>query len=100
MRNYLALSAVALVFSGFSVPARATDYLFHVSCADKVFVAEWRTGTIDPGREYLRVATGTTFQNCSVGDYSEARDSRLPREKYSHEGAAVGGVPFAGPIIS
>jgi hypothetical protein len=99
MPKYLVNVAIILVFAGVSAPARATDYLFHVSCQDKLFVAEWKTGTLDPGREYLRFVTGTKFPNCTVGDYNEGRDSRLPREKYSHEGAVISGVPLAGTII-
>jgi hypothetical protein len=82
-----------------STNAEATTYLFHVSCQDKLFVAQWDTGTIDPGREYLRATTGTKFPGCSVGDYDDGRDSRLPRERYSHEGAVIQGVPLVGPII-
>jgi hypothetical protein len=79
--------------------ANATTYLFHVSCENKLLVAQWDTGTIDPGREYLRVATGTKFPGCSVSDYNDARDKGFPRERYSHEGAVINGVPLIGPII-
>ncbi|WP_114948531.1 hypothetical protein [Microvirga calopogonii] len=94
----------ATVLSGLAVGAAATDaqattYLFHVSCPDKIFVAQWDTGTIDPGREYLRVTTGTKFANCTVGDYNAARDGNLPRERYSHEGAVIQGVPLVGTIV-
>ncbi|MET4493547.1 hypothetical protein [Bradyrhizobium sp. LA7.1] len=80
-------------------PANATDYLFHVSCQDKSRVAEWNTGSVDPGKEYLRVATGTKFPGCSVSDYVEARDSSLPRDRFSHEGGVIAGIPFIGGII-
>lgn len=79
--------------------ADATTYRFGVSCSDKRFVAEWKTGDIDPGREYLRVTTGTKFPSCSVGDYDPSTDANLPRETYSHEGAVIQGIPLAGPII-
>ncbi|TIM76481.1 MAG: hypothetical protein E5Y58_05360 [Mesorhizobium sp.] len=46
--------------------AYATDDLFHVSCADKN--VQWKTGDIDPGREYLRVVTGTNNLNCRITD--------------------------------
>lgn len=84
-----------------SVPtyASATTYLFGVSCSDRRFVAQWDTGSIDPGREYLRVATGTNFPGCSVGNYNAATDADLPRERYSHEGGVISGIPLAGPII-
>src|SRR5690348_13532174 len=89
----------ALVSMVSITPAEATTYLFHISCSNKSFVAQWDTGTIDPGREYLRVTTGTKFPGCSVSDYVEARDSKLPRERYSHEGGVIQGIPLAGPII-
>lgn len=60
---------------------------------------EWNTGSIDPGREYLRVVTGTKFPNCSISDYVDTNDGALPRERYSHEGGVISGVPFVGWII-
>lgn len=89
--------ALALVSN---VPAaNSTDYLFRVSCSHKMLVAEWNTGDIDPGLEYLRVATGTKFPDCSVTDYNDAQDRDLPRERYSHEGGVIAGIPFVGPLI-
>ena len=44
------------------------SYEFTVSCPNKHLVAEWNTGDIDPGKEYLRVATGQKFSGCSISD--------------------------------
>jgi hypothetical protein len=89
----------SVAWSMSAVSASATDYLFHVSCSDKRLVVEWQTGTVDPGREYLRVATGTKFPNCVVSDYNELRDSQLPRERYSHEGGVIQGIPLLGTLL-
>lgn len=88
----------AATFLVFASVGNATDYLFRVSCSQQVLVAEWNTGSLDPGREYLRVATGTHFPNCSVGDYDPLRDVNLPRERYSHEGGVISGIPFVGRL--
>lgn len=76
-----------------------TTYIFTVSCQDRSLVVEWGVGDIDPGKEFLRVSTGTKFPGCSVSDYNDARDQNLPRERYSHEAAVIQGVPLLGPII-
>lgn len=99
-RRQKLISVIALLAAmTFSIPANATTYLFHVGCSDKSLVAQWDTGTIDPGREYLRVVTGTKFPSCSISDYNDSRDSQLPRERYSHEGGVISGVPLVGTII-
>lgn len=79
--------------------ARATDYLFHVSCQNTNLVVEWKTGDIDPGREFLRVSTGTKYPNCMVSDYDETHDGDLPREKYEHVAGVIAGIPLIGSII-
>ncbi len=79
--------------------ALATEYLFHVSCQDKRLVAQWSTGSIDPGREYLRVATGTNFPSCPITDYEDGRDKDLPREHYEYATGVVAGIPFVGRIV-
>jgi hypothetical protein len=73
--------------------AHATSYLFTVSCESRRFVVDWETGSVDPGREYLRAATGTKNAGCMVGDYSAARDSKLPRDKYSDWGGVLQAFP-------
>jgi hypothetical protein len=88
----------ALFFSAASplliaTDAWATSYLFTVSCESKRFVADWETGTIDPGKEYLRAATGTKNAGCMVGDYNESADKNLPRERYSDVGGVIQGLP-------
>lgn len=97
--HLLALLFACTLLSICAAPANATDYLFHVSCDEKRFIAEWNTGSIDPGREYLRTVTGTKFPECSVRDYNAETDGDLPRERYSHEGGVVQGIPFVGPIL-
>ncbi len=72
-------------------------YHFTVSCPDKEVVVEWRTGDLDPGREYLRVATGTNYPGCSVGNYDPRTDSKLRRERHSHAGGVVTGLK---PVVT
>lgn len=83
----------------FAAQAMATDYRFHVSCQSSNSVVVWKTGDIDPGREYLRVVTGTKNPNCAVSDYNEKTDAGLPVETYSHEAGVIAGIPFVGWII-
>jgi len=97
--KYWVYRFVGLALFAWSSDARATDYLFHVSCQNKLLVVEWNTGSVDPGKEYLRVATGTKYPSCAVADYNDARDKNLPRERYSHEGGVIAGIPFIGGII-
>ena len=78
--------------------AHATDYKFHVGCADRNFVVHWATGVIDPGQEYLRVITGTKNPGCSIGDYNGARDAHLPVERHSDGGGIIQGIPGIGII--
>jgi hypothetical protein len=97
--KYWAAFLFAAALLVWSTVSRATDYLFHVSCQDKLSIVEWNTGSVDPGKEYLRVATGTKYPNCGVSDYQEARDANLPRERYGYEGGVIAGIPFIGGII-
>lgn len=76
-----------------------TIYEFTVSCSDKRLVVEWGVGDIDPGKEFLRVSTGTKYPGCSTTDYNPTTDSSLPRERYSHEAGVIQGIPLLGPII-
>jgi len=78
--------------------AQATEYLFAVTCPDRRVVAEWKTGDVDPGREYLRVATGINNPGCSISDYNDTVDREAPRVTYSHEGGIIAGIPFVGMI--
>lgn len=89
----------AVVVAAISTAHAGTEYLFHVSCPDKQLVAQWNTGDIDPGQEYLRVATGMKYSGCSISDYSGQSDANLPRERFSHEGAIIQGIPVVGTII-
>jgi hypothetical protein len=79
-------------------PSFATTYSFTVSCQANRFVQEWDTGAIDPGKEYLRVATGTKNPNCSVSDYNPATDGGLPKNVASGVGGVIQGIPPV-PII-
>jgi hypothetical protein len=99
MKRVLRLAAIAVMASCVATRASATDYLFHIACPDREFVAKWSTGDIDPGREYLRVATGTHYPNCSITDYDPVRDAGLPMDTYSHEGGVIAGIPLVGSII-
>ena len=81
------------------VPAEAREYRFHVSCPNKALVVEWGIGAIDPGKEYLRVTTGTHYPGCSISDYNEARDKDLPKERHSDAGGVIKGIPLIGPIL-
>lgn len=84
----------------FTSVANATDYKFTVSCSHDRFAIVWQTGDIDPGMEWLRVATGTKHPNCSVSDFNPGSDGNLRvADRYSHEGGVVEGVPLIGPII-
>ncbi|MDW9766673.1 hypothetical protein [Sinorhizobium meliloti] len=99
MRHFSLMAAMSGFLLTAAAEASATDYLFHVSCADKNVVVQWKTGDVDPGREYLRVVTGTHNPDCSITDYNEATDAGLEREVYSHEAGIVRGIPFIGGII-
>lgn len=89
-RKYMAFLAVGI----FLVPQFSyADYLFHVGCQDKSMVVEWGVGDIDPGKEYLRVVTGTKHPGCSISDYNPDVDADLPREKYSDAGGVLQGFP-------
>jgi hypothetical protein len=91
--------AIAVLPIFLATPAGATTFLFHVSCeSGQPFVAEWDTGSVDPGKEYLRVATGIKFPNCGVSDYDDRRDKNLHRERYSAEGGILQGIPLVGTI--
>lgn len=79
--------------------ANATTYRFHVSCSHGAKVVEWRTGDVDPGKEYLRVVTGTNNPNCSISDFNKHGDGSLPRETLEGGAAVIAGVPFVGSIV-
>lgn len=81
-------------------PASSTSYAFTVNCPYGSRVVDWRTGAIDPGREYLRVAIGMEHAGCSVSDFDPVRDQGLDREVVSAEAAVLRGVPLLGTIVS
>jgi hypothetical protein len=84
-------SAVTILL--YNNSSQATDYKFHVSCQQRSFNVIWKTGTIDPGKEYLRVVTGTRNAGCSIGDFNEATDGGLPTDEYSGAGGVLQGTP-------
>lgn len=99
IRNAAMCLALAGVV-GAHVPAWAgTTYRFTVSCPSGKQVAEWRTGTIDPGREYLVVVTGTKHPGCSVSPFNHETDSHLPVDTYSGAVGVVQGIPFLGIVV-
>lgn len=87
------LPALVALFASMSVPAFATDYEFGVSCQANRKVVKWHTGAVDPGKEYLRVATGTKNPGCTISDYNPATDSGAPVEDYSGAAGVVQGLP-------
>lgn len=94
-----ALAFVALV--GGVAPVRAGGtYKFTVSCQMRQLSVQWNTGDIDPGKEYLRVSTGTKHPGCSVGNFNPVTDSSLPVETYSGASGVVHGIPLLGPILA
>ena len=84
----------------------STTYLFTVSGEKAHLVVEWDIGDVDPGKEYLRVATGGLYSGCSISDYDPVLDLALPREHHGYENGVItgvygvlGNVPGLGPII-
>jgi len=99
MKRRFAVCVLLAIGSSLSGEALATSYEFTVTCQQKQQVVEWKTGSIDPGKEYLRVATGVNNPNCSITDYNSATDSKLPRQTLSHEGGLLAGIPFVGMLV-
>lgn len=98
-RKIITAMALAGTVAGAASPALAGGtYRFTVHCQDRTGIAEWRTGDIDPGQEYLRVATGTNNPGCSVADYSD-RDSWAPVTVYEGAVGVVEGVPLLGQVL-
>src|SRR4051812_13041912 len=94
-RIYAVAFAIASLFT--VVQAEATTYKFTVVCQTTGrHVETWETGTIDPGREYLRVVSGTSNPNCSVGDFNPGTDSALPQNRHSDAGGVIEGLP---PVV-
>ena len=90
-----------LVFMFTQKPSQATEYKFRVDCAGQQHVISWVTGDLDPGREYLKVVTGTQSPNCTVADFDQQLDGHLTVIDTKEGGAAiVSGIPFLGGIIA
>ena len=103
MRGFRLLSAGLAVCFCLAVAwpsqSHATEYRFTVACERGSHVVIWRTGDIDPGKEWLRVATGTQNPNCSVSDFVASTDSNLPSETLEHEAGVIRGIPLIGTIV-
>lgn len=96
------MKRIAIMLAVASIPsaASATSYKFTVSCSNRDrLVVEWRTGEIDPGREALRVSTGSNYPNCSVRNYNESTDSDLRVEVKQGGSAVVQGIPLIGEAL-
>jgi len=99
VRRAAFIIATVGAFLATTVCFAGTTYTFTVNCQNRSQVVEWGVGSIDPGKEYLRVVTGTKFPDCTVGEYNEATDKSLPKDRISHEGAVIQGIPLIGPIL-
>ncbi len=100
IRTALVSLAAGLMWSGSSFAAGAATYLFHLSCTDRVFVAQWDTGLLDPGRENIRRRLLAQFPRCLVSGYDDPRDNDLPKEKYGGgQGKILEDVPVVGRVL-
>jgi len=97
LKTLIAVAAISFVAIG-NAHAGGT-YKFVVYCQNQQSVAQWNTGDIDPGKEFLRVSTGTKYPGCSVGDFVAWRDGHLPVETFSGPSGVVQGIPLLGPIL-
>jgi hypothetical protein len=82
-----------IVIAATSSRADATTYRFTVNCQAGNSVAEWNTGAIDPGKEYLRTITGVRNAGCVIGDYNESTDAGFPKNEYSGAQGVLQGTP-------
>ena len=100
MKKFMKAAVVVAMLAG-SAPAFAGGtYKFTITCSNGgVGVAEWRTGDIDPGKEYLRVATGTNNPGCSISDFDANRDGWAPVTVYEGPAAIPQGIPLLGTIL-
>ena len=100
LRTLVPSAMIALLIAAAGArTADATSYRFRVTCPQTSLVVEWNTGTIDPGREYLRAQTGTRHQGCQVSDFNGSRDGNLHVERYRGPAAVVRGLPGIGAIF-
>ncbi len=98
---YRRLALIGLLTAvGFTSVAHATDYKFAVGCPYRSFTVLWSTGSVDPGQEWLRVATGTKHPGCGVANFNARSHGSLKVEaRYSHEGGVIEGIPLVGAIV-
>jgi len=70
----------------------STTYLFTVTGGQIHQIIEWDCGDIDPGKEYLRVATGGLYGFNTVSDYNPDMDAALPRVVFAYENGVLQGL--------
>ncbi len=93
MKRIIVLAGGILMLSTTFTSYAGASYKFAVSCTNQRLVAEWNTGDIDPGKEYLRTATAGQYgPDCQIGDFNPTIDGGLPVDTYSHEGGVVSGA--------
>lgn len=96
----IGFTAAAILALAAAKPAMAgTTYKFTITCGNRSGVAQWNTGDIDPGKEYLRVATGTNNPGCSVSDFNPASDGWMPVTTYEGPAGVVQGIPLVGQVL-
>lgn len=80
--------------------AAASEYSFRVTCPSSgTSVVTWFVGDFDPGREYLRVATGLNNQSCSVQTATNEDKKIFPVTELRDWEAALKAVPMLGPLL-
>jgi hypothetical protein len=101
VKRVAARAATAIALASLAGAATAgPTYKFTVTCFSKRFVMQWNTGDIDPGKEFLRISTGTKNPGCGVSDFNPSTDAKYPVEQVSGAPAVFEGIPLAGPLIS
>lgn len=92
MNVFKSIVAAAAALSVFAAEA-GTTYKFSVFCQSKgAHVEVWETGDIDPGYEYLRVATGVYNPGCGVERFQPQYHSGYPVVRHSDAGGVIDGI--------
>ncbi len=95
MLGFWKIVVVAAIVAFTASAANAKVYLFHVSCADGAYVAQWDSAPVDLGEDHFRLATGDVNFDCSIYDYDAKADRDLPRRWCSDIGGIIRGFPPA-----
>jgi hypothetical protein len=77
-----------------------TTYKFTVHGPGAHKVVQWDLGAVDPGKEYLRVQTGTLYPGSSITDFNPDTDSGFEVEFHSNESAVIDAIPVVGPVVA